>query len=219
MLLVPVVVLTVAATVANALAPTLLVDHPLVLLALAPIFRYMVATAPSIDPLPYFTVTLVAKFATDPIMYVLGYRYGDAAVRWIEQRAGGGEYVRTLERWFTKARWPVVFLAPNRLVCILAGATHMPFRLFAAVNVAGTVFIIVIARSLSDALSGPIGAFVRFTDRYQWWLTAVTVTAVMLSVTLQRKRGEGELESLSEIERELAGEAGEGDPDATPTEP
>lgn len=209
LLLVPVVALTIGATVANALAPTLLVEHPLVLLALAPIFRYMVATATLIDPVPFFTVALVAKFSTDPIMYVLGYRYGDSAVRWIEQRAGGGEYVRALERWFTRARWPVVFIAPNRLVCILAGATRMPFKAFAAVNVAGTAFNIVVARSLSEALSGPIGALVRFTDRYQWWLTAVTVTAVMLSVSLQRRRGEGEVESITEIERELAGEPGD----------
>ena len=217
LLLVPVVALTLSATVANALAPTLLADHPLVLLALAPIFRYMVATATLIDPVPFFAVALVAKFATDPIMYILGYHYGDAAVRWIEQRAGGGEYVRTLERWFTQARWPVVFFAPNRLVCILAGATRMPFKAFAAVNVAGTVFIVTVARSLSGVLSGPIGALVRFTDRYQWWLTAVTVTAVMLSVTLQRRRGEGEVESIAQIERELTGETGEGDaagPDA-----
>ena len=209
LLLVPVVVLTVAATVANALAPALLADHPLVLLALAPIFRYMVTTATQIDPVPFFTVALVAKFATDPIMYLLGWHYGDAAVRWIERKAGAGEYVRTLERWFTRARYPVVFLAPNRLVCVLAGATRMPFRSFAAVNVAGTLATITVAWSLSDALSGPIDAFIRFIDRYQWWFTALTVTAVVVSVSLQRREGRSELESITEIERELAGEGGD----------
>lgn len=209
LLLVPVVVLTVAATVANALAPTLLADHPLLLLALAPIFRYMVATATQIDPVPFFTVALVAKFATDPIMYLLGWHYGDAAVRWIERKAGAGEYVRTLERWFTKARYPVVFVAPNRLVCVLAGATRMPFRAFAAVNVIGTLVTITVAWSLSDALSGPIDAFIRFIDRYQGWFTAATITAVVASVTLQRREGRSKLESITEIERELAAEAGE----------
>lgn len=207
LLLAPVIVLTVSATVANALAPTLLVDHPLLLLGLNPIFRYMVATGALLDPVPFFTVGLLAKLATDPIMYLLGYRYGDAAVRWIEKRAGGGDYVRTLERWFTKARYPVVFIAPNRLVCVLAGSTRMPFPAFAAVNVVGTVAGLSVAWGLSDVLSGPIDAFIRFTDRYQWWLTAGTILAVVLSVSLQqRSKGEGEAGLVDDLEREAGGE-------------
>ncbi len=205
LLLAPVVVLTVSATVANALAPTLLVDHPRVLLALNPIFRYMVATAALIDPVPFFVVGLLAKLATDPIMYIVGYRYGDAAVRWIEKRAGGGDYVRTLEGWFVKSRYPVVFIAPNRLVCVLAGATRMPFPLFATVNLTGTIAGLSVAWALSDALSGPIDAFIRFTDRYQWWLTGGTIGAVMLSVSFQRKKEGPEGGLVEDLERE-AGE-------------
>jgi membrane protein DedA with SNARE-associated domain len=190
LLLAPVLAITVAATVANALAPTLLADHPLLLLGLNPLFRYMVATAVLVDPVPFFMVALVGKLATDPIFYFLGRRYGDAAVRWIEQKMGAGEYVRTVERWFVRARYPVVFLAPNRLVCTLAGATRMRLRSFIVLNLTGTLTTIFVARSLSGALAGPIGAFVRFTDRYQWWLTALTVTAVLVSVTLQRRRGD-----------------------------
>lgn len=188
LLLLPVVVLTVAATVANALAPTLLVEHPLLLLAFNPLFRYMVATAVLVDPIPFFLVALVAKLATDPLLYAVGWRYGDAAVRWIEQRMGAGEYVRTVERWFVRARYPVVFLAPNRLVCTLAGATRMSPVSFAALNVAGTLTTITVARSLSGALAGPIGAFVRFTDRYQWWLTGLTIAIVAVSVSLRRRK-------------------------------
>lgn len=211
LLLAPVVVLTVAAMVANALAPTLLSDHPQVLLALNPIFRYMLATAQLIDPLPFFAVGLTAKLATDPIMYLLGYRYGDAAVRWIEKQAGAGEYVRTLERWFVKARYPVVFLAPNRIVCVLAGRTRMPFRAFAATNIAGTLTGLAVARGLSDVLSGPLGAFIRFNDKYQWWLTLVTVGAVLLSVSLQRRKGEAP-EGMAGLADDLEGEMGEDPP-------
>jgi membrane protein DedA with SNARE-associated domain len=190
----------VAATVANALAPTLLVEHPLLLLAFNPLFRYMVATAVLIDPVPFYVVGLLAKLSTDPILYVLGWRYGDAAVRWIERRMGAGEYVRTIERWFVRARYPVVFLAPNRLVCTLAGATRMNPRSFALLNVAGTLTTITIARSLAGALAGPIGAFVRFTDRYQWWLTALTVIAVVASVSL--RRNPGGVGSVDELQQE-----------------
>jgi membrane protein DedA with SNARE-associated domain len=194
----------VAATVANALAPTLLVEHPLVLLALNPLFRYMVATAVLIDPVPFYVVALLAKLATDPILYVLGWRYGDAAVRWIEKRMGAGEYVRAIERWFVRARFPVVFLAPNRLVCTLAGATRMDPRAFAICNVAGTLTTIAVARSLAGALAGPIGAFVRFTDRYQWWLTGLTVLAVVISVSV--KGNQGGVGSVDELQQEAADE-------------
>lgn len=192
--------MVVAATVANALAPTLLVEHPLLLLGFNPLFRYMVATAVLVDPVPFVVVALVAKLSTDPILYVLGWRYGDAAVRWIERRMGVGEYVRTVERWFVRARYPVVFLAPNRLVCTLAGATRMNPRSFALLNVAGTLTIIAVARSLAGALAGPIGAFVRFTDRYQWWLTAFTIVAVIASVSLRKR--ESDVGSIDELQRE-----------------
>jgi membrane protein DedA with SNARE-associated domain len=211
LVLAPVVALTVAAMVANALAPTLLVEHPLLLLALNPIFRYMVATATLVDPVPFYAVAVMAKLATDPIMYVLGRRYGDAAVRWIERRMGAGEYVRTVERWFVRARHGTVFLAPNRLVCTLAGSTRMGFLSFAVINLAGTLTAVTVARSLSGVLSGPIGAFVRFTDRYQWWLTALTVAVVLLSVSLQQRRGAVSAHPVAELEQEL-GDEGEDPP-------
>lgn len=196
--------MVVAATVANALAPTLLVEHPLLLLGFNPLFRYMVATAVLVDPVPFVVVALAAKLSTDPILYVLGWRYGDAAVRWIERRMGAGEYVRTVERWFVRARYPVVFLAPNRLVCTLAGATRMNPRSFALLNVAGTLTIIVIARSLAGALAGPIGAFVRFTDRYQWWLTALTIIAVVASVSIRHRPSD--VGPVDELQREVGEE-------------
>lgn len=196
--------MVVAATVANALAPTLLVEHPLLLLGFNPLFRYMVATAVLVDPVPFVVVALAAKLSTDPILYVLGWRYGDAAVRWIERRMGAGEYVRTVERWFVRARYPVVFLAPNRLVCTLAGATRMNPRSFALLNVAGTLTIIVIARSLAGALAGPIGAFVRFTDRYQWWLTALTIIAVVASVSIRQRPSD--VGPVDELQREVGEE-------------
>jgi membrane protein DedA with SNARE-associated domain len=199
----------VAATVANALAPKLLADHPLLLLAFNPLFRYMVATAVVVDPVPFYVVALLAKLSTDPILYVIGWRYGDAAVRWIEKRMGAGEYVRTIERWFVRARYPVVFLAPNRLVCTLAGATRMDPRSFALLNIAGTLLTITVARSLAGVLSGPIGAFVRFTDRYKWWLTAVTVLAVVASVSLRRSQpGVGSIDELQQEAGEEKGESG-----------
>jgi uncharacterized membrane protein YdjX (TVP38/TMEM64 family) len=50
-----------------------------------------------------------------------------------------GEMLRQLERWFGKAAYPLVFIAPNNAICLFAGAAGMPLRAFFAVNLAGTV--------------------------------------------------------------------------------
>ena len=62
----------------------------------------------------------------DPLFYFLGLFYGDAAIRWIERKAGdGATLIIWFEKAFHKARYPIVLIAPNNPVCLLAGATGM----------------------------------------------------------------------------------------------
>jgi len=212
LVLVPIILLSVMGTVANAVFPALLSEHPLLLVALQPRFRYLVATANLIDPLTFYAVALTAKLVTDPLYFLLGDRYGDRAVRWIEHKMGAGEYVLMVERWFKRARDPVVFLFPGALVCVLAGTTHMRLRRFALLNVGGTLTTLTFVQLVGDVLEGPIGAFIRFNERYMWWLTGISIVLVALSFALREKKGTSELESIAEIEREL--EAGSVDRDA-----
>ena len=64
--------------------------------------------------------------------------------------------LRRFERGFDKAAYPVVFLAPNNIVCLLAGASGMPIAAFVAVNLAGTLTRLYIIRALGRAFSSPI---------------------------------------------------------------
>ena len=82
LLLTPIVVLTIVGIVADALAPALIDKRPLLQIFLNPRNRYLVLAAPQVDPIPFFVVGFFRLVMTDPLFYLLGWRYGDAAMRW-----------------------------------------------------------------------------------------------------------------------------------------
>src|SRR5687768_2239105 len=65
--------------------------HPLALLALNPINRYLLLTAPQLTFVTFFTVAFVRLLITDPFAYVLGLQYGESAKEWIEKGTGGSQ--------------------------------------------------------------------------------------------------------------------------------
>ena len=89
----------------GAFFPTLVNDHPLLLIILSPSNRNFVFVADQIDPVSYFVVGTLRLLAPDPLFFLLGRWYGDAAITWMERRTPTyGQLMRTLERWFAKAQ-------------------------------------------------------------------------------------------------------------------
>ena len=218
LLLVPIACLVVATNVGNALFPTLSTNHPLLLLALDARNRNLVLVANQIDALPYFLVGGVRLLAADPLFYLLGYWFGETALRWVEERSGsGGRFLRAMERFFAKAAYPLVFLAPNNYFCLFAGASRMPPPAFFILNVSGTVVRLIAIRAVGDLFDEPIDDVLDFLTRYRWPLTAVTITIVAVQVLLDRRRGTGELAALGDLEEAV--EHDEGDPDGGGTTP
>ncbi|MEA3076521.1 MAG: hypothetical protein QOF60_1429 [Actinomycetota bacterium] len=206
LILVPIVALTIAGYVGDALAAGLVKRHPLWLIALNPRKRYLALVVPHTDPLPYFVVGMLRQFSSDPLFYLLGRWYGDAGVRWLERKLGeGGSLVRFMERGFAKASWPMVAIFPNYLMCMLAGASNMPTLLFLALNLGGTFLSMILLRTVGDVFGAPLRAFTDFLDHYRWPLIALSTVAVAYTVWSGRKKGG--LETPSEIERELEEEA------------
>lgn len=204
LIVVPIIAITAVGTVTNALTPTLLARHPLVLVAMEPRNRNLLLTANEVDAVPFVLFAVLRRFASDPLFFLLGHLYGEGAVRWIERRAGGaGRVVRGIERLFAKASKLMVFLFPGILVCVMAGATGMRTRTFLALNVAGTLAVVIALRLFGQQLDGPVEAIQEWNDRNFRWLTAVTVVAVLVWVVVERRRGRSELQSVDEIEREL----------------
>ena len=218
LLLAPILVLTALAYVGDALAPTLAVEHPVWLILLNTRKRYLALTATSIDPVTFFVVGIGRQILADPLYFYVGRRYGDAGVRWLERKLGDGAASVTIyEDWFKKAAYPMVAIAPNAIISVLAGASKMRAGVFLALNLGGTIVTLVLLRIFGDVFSGPLDTVLDFLRRYQWPLTALSVVLVVVAIVGGKKAGTSELQSVSEMERDLedaASEQGEAGPEA-----
>jgi len=160
----------------------------------------------------FLTVAVLRRLASDPLSYLLGRRHGERAVRWIEERSGGGSAIRRTERIFRRASWLMVFLWPGLLVCALAGQTGMRPLVFAALNMGGTVALVITLRAFgTTVLAEPVDAILRFFSRNRGPATVVSVSLVLAWVVIQRLRGGGKAPSIADLEVEEGVEA-DGDP-------
>ena len=204
LLSVPLIALVILAYVGDALAPSLVDRHPAWLIALNARSRNLVLVTNDLDPWTFYGIGIVRLVISDPLFFLLGHWYGDAAVAWMERRTKTwGQMLRQVERWFGKAAYPVVFLAPNNFICLFAGAAGMPLRAFFAVNVAGTVFRLWLIRRFGEAFDGPIDDVVGWIGDNRGILLVISIALVLLSVALEAKRGETEVSALAHLDDEL----------------
>ena len=200
----PIIVLLIAANLGNALAPSLVLDHPLLLIALNPSNRNFIFVATRVDVVSYYVVGSLRLFAPDPFFFLLGRWYGEAAIVWMERRTPTyGQLMRTLERWFAKGRWPLVTAVPNNPVCLLAGAGAMGVTSFVVLNVIGTFGRLILLRVLGQAFQAPIDRVLHLISQYRWPLLAVTILAVGFTTLREWRSGTSEIEQLIELGDEL----------------
>jgi membrane protein DedA with SNARE-associated domain len=198
-LLAPIVAMSVIAFVADIIGPGLINERPLLQMFLNPRNRYLLLAAPQVEVIPFFVVGFFRLVLTDPIYFVLGVQYGDAALRWAETRMGdGGGFIRTLQRWFGRAAPVLIVLAPNGYLCLLAGASGMRARTFITLNVVGTLGRLTVFRLAGDAFREQLEDILGFVQRNQKWLIAVSFAIVAWQVFRA-----GGVESVSEIEEEI----------------
>ena len=200
LLLVPIGIGTVAANVGGYGGPAIVAHHPLLEIALNPTNRYLALAANRVDAWAFYVVGFLRLAVTDPFFYLLGFWYGDRALAWMKARSpGSARVIERVERIFAKARYPIVFVAPNGLVMLLAGAIEMPVLPLVALDVAGTIARLVVIKLLAHVFSGPLAATNRFVDRYQWWLVGLSLAigAWQISRRRARQRAEKETEGVS----------------------
>lgn len=201
---VPLIVITVASYVGDAIAPTLVDTHPAWLMALNSRTRNLALVTNEVDPWTFYGIGITRLLLSDPLFFLLGYWYGDAAVAWMERRTNTwGTMLRQVEQWFGKAAYPIIFVAPNSYVCLFAGAAGMPVKAFFAVNLAGTVARLWLVRRFGEAFEAPIDDVVGWIGEYRLPLLALSIGLVVLSILLEAKKGETEVESLAHLEEEL----------------
>jgi membrane protein DedA with SNARE-associated domain len=210
LLAVPLVALVVMNYVGDALAPTLVDTHPALLISLNARNRNLALVTNSLDPWTYYGIGTARLLASDPLFFLLGYWYGDAAVTWMERRTvTWGQLLRRIEQWFGKAAYPLIFIAPNNYICLFAGAAGMPLRAFFAVNVAGTLTRLWLIRLVGEAFESPLDDLVNWIGDHRIPLLIASVALVIASIALEARRGETEVEALAHLDDELEGTAEE----------
>jgi membrane protein DedA with SNARE-associated domain len=201
-LITPIVVLSLMGTVSDILGPNLIVEHPQLQMFLNPRNRYMILAAATVEIVPFFLIGFLRLTLSDPIGFVLGRQYGDAALKWAGDKMGdGGRFIGRLERFFGKAAPVIILIAPNLYMCLLAGASGMKVRLFIALNVTGTIGRLVLFRAVGHAFRDELLDFVDWIGRNQKWL--ILVSFAVVAVQMGRARRRGQLETPAEIEREI----------------
>lgn len=203
--LIPVTMLAVAGVVANAIFPTLIADAPYLIPAMTTRADRLLLSAPLMPGEVFLSVALIRELIGDPLFYLFGRRYGDVGIRWIENRSGPeAPFLRTVERVFRRAAYVVVAVWPINVVCLLAGATKMRPLPFFALNITGTIMRITLIFFLGDLLSEPLHDIASFISDYQWYLTPLTFVIVALSLWRQGRKGRGPVESVDDLQAELA---------------
>jgi membrane protein DedA with SNARE-associated domain len=203
-LAVPLVALVVMNYVGDALAPTLVDSHPALLITLNARNRNLALVTNSLDAWTYYSIGTVRLLVSDPLFFLLGYWYGDAAVTWMERRTHSwGQLLRQIERWFGKAAYPLIFVAPNNYICLFAGAAGMPLRAFFAVNLAGTITRLWLIRLVGETFESPLDDLVGWIADNRIPLLIASVALVIASIALEARRGETEVGSLARLDDEL----------------
>ncbi len=199
----PLITLFVGAQIGDALAPTLVNTHPLVLVLLNARNRNLILTVNQIDPVVFFAVATVRLLLSDPLFYLLGYFYGDAAVHWMERRSSTlGRGVRRFEEYFRVAAYPLVAIAPNNLICLLAGSGGMSPLTFLVLNLGGTVVRVLLIMWLGEQLEEPIDWLLDFIAEYRWYLMAISVTIVGITLLRELRQGTSEVSGLAHLGEE-----------------
>lgn len=204
LLVAPVIFLVICSNVANVLWPTLQEDHPLLLIALSSINRYLILVSDDLDALSYYTVGTLRLLVSDPLFFLLGYWYGDRALEWMDRKSPSyGPMLRRFQGWFGKAAWPLVVVMPNNFICLFAGAAGMRVSVFFALNLAGTLGRLYLIRRLGATFASPIDSFQDLVAEYRWWFIAASAVLVAVSLRGDTRRG-GELDTLAHVDEELA---------------
>ena len=121
-----------------------------------------------------------------------------------------GPFVAEGERFFRKASYPLIFAAPNNVICALSAATGVRLRTFIALNLSGTVARLVVIRQLGYVFASPLQSIVDFIARYRTPVLIVSAVAVAWTIFGEFRGDNSQMKGLAK----LASEDDEPDPTA-----
>lgn len=194
------------------LAPQFVDNNPRLLIALNPRNSNLVLVSNQISDLSYYTIGFFRLVFSDPFNYLIGVFFGERAFAWVERRSRSyGPFVRDGERFFKRFSHALVFVMPNNIICILAGATGMRARWFFVLNAAGTLTRLVLIKQFGAVFEGPIDRILEFIADYRVPLLVLSAIGVAWTIFGEFRGDNTEVAALREIEHELHDDAGRND--------
>ena len=198
-LVVPIVALIVISNIGDALAPKLVESNPLLLIAMNARNRNLILVTNQLDAVSYYVVATTRLLLSDPLFFLIGYWYGDTALTWMESRTKTyGSMLRQWERWFQKASYPLVFIAPNNVICLFAGAAGMSAPAFFIINITGTITRLYLIRWLGEAFERPIDDVLDFIARYRVPLLVVSISFFAVMMVRELRQSGEDMEALED---------------------
>lgn len=187
--------------------------NPALLIALNPRNRNLTLATNQLSAVVFFSVGFARLVASDPLYYLLGYWYGDRAIAWTERRSRTyGPLIRDGERMFRRGSYPLIFLAPNNIICALSAATGVRLSTFIALNLSGTVARLVVVRQLGEVFRSPIDSVVNFIANYRTPILIISAIAVAWTIFGEFRGDNSELHTLTSLESEDEGDGDDDEP-------
>ncbi len=161
-----------------AFAPYLATHHPTGLLVMSPLYRHLVLIAPQLDLSFFVGVGVVRRLLSALVFYGIGYFYGPAAIAWAERRSKlASRWLRLVEGLFRRVG-PVLVLWPSLTLWMLAGASKMSLRAFAALSALGIGLTMAAVWQLGSELSAPITWLLGLLRTYLWQATLLSIVTL-----------------------------------------
>ena len=187
--LAPIVALTIAANVGNRISLATIDTQPLLLLILNPTNLIMAAASPQLAAAVFFTVVIIRRILVDPLYFLLGRWYGDAAIRWLERRSPDlGQIAVKLEEWFPKYGRYIIVFYPHPLAIVLAGASNMKLWAFLVYDFIGTLGIAIAIRWFGYLAEKQITGVTGFLGDHQKTFTIISIVLLIFYALSFRKQ-------------------------------
>lgn len=172
--------LSVISVIGVALSPYLLVEHPILLVAMSPVGRHVALVAAAADPTLLVVVTVVRRVIGEFASYGLGVLYGYAAVQWMEARSPRlGSFVRWVEVQFIRFGAPLLVVAPAHSLALVAGAARVPPLAVALYLTLGETLWVIGTTYFGGYIAGWTKLLIAFFSTYMLESTLVCVFLVL----------------------------------------
>jgi membrane protein DedA with SNARE-associated domain len=167
-------------------APLLLRESPLLLLALHPFgpWSYLVSTRT--DVASFLAVVIVVRAVPCCGDYLVGRWYGSRALAWLSRRPRAGRVASTVQRLSARFGSALLVLYPGATASVLAGANGVPVRRFLPLMLTGIALAALLTRLLATAAAGPLTAAAAVLDR---WAVPAGLVLLALVVLAQLRPG------------------------------